>query len=312
MQFHQPPQYSDEDLRKQAETAREAFISRRRTMEQQCADFYNQVFDKASEDVQRVLEETNHLRCLNERADLLTESGILDLLRYMQRPTVSQDDFKILSGTGTAAPSRFVDPETAQNAVEYINRTINQKIFPWLEDAERGPHAAELSAAKTAVAALIADQKTKTLMRTSPSRSQEDQVRNLLQSHGYATVPARTIEVHLQFPKPMELFSREASVGSAKADIVAGLPDGRLLLLECKVSNSEVNSFKRLNHEVTDKTEKWRRAYGESVLCGCVLQGVFKTENLIAAQREGVAIFWSDNLTPLGTFIEDLKRLSAT
>lgn len=42
---------------------------------------------------------------------------------------------------------------------------------------------------------------------------------------------------------------------------------------ECKVSNSKVNSHKRLNHEAVDKVAKWEDAFGRQCVPGAVLQG---------------------------------------
>lgn len=89
-----------------------------------------------------------------------------------------------------------------------------------------------------------------------------------------------------------------------KADIVIGLADGRFMDLECKVSNSEINSFKRLNHEVVDKIRTWQHAFGQNGVVGAaLLAGVCKTANLADAQDEGVSIFWSHELCTLGDFL---------
>ena len=38
-----------------------------------------------------------------------------------------------------------------------------------------------------------------------------------------------------------------------------------------------------------------------------VLSGVFKKHNLVHAQKDGLAIFWAHNLSPLGDFISSTK-----
>ena len=94
-----------------------------------------------------------------------------------------------------------------------------------------------------------------------------------------------------------------------RADVVLGLYDGRFMALECKVSNSGVNSYKRLNHEVTDKVEKWHAMFGmNGVVGGCVLQGIYETENLMSAQQAGVSIFWSRDLEKLLTFVDRTRQ----
>jgi hypothetical protein len=85
------------------------------------------------------------------------------------------------------------------------------------------------------------------------------------------------------------------------------LRDGRILALECKVSNSAVNSFKRFNREITDKAAKWRLSFGDQVVPAAVLAGVYKLENLCDAQDEGVTIFWDHDLAPLVDFVSSSR-----
>ncbi|MGI8913480.1 MAG: XamI family restriction endonuclease [Chloroflexota bacterium] len=65
----------------------------------------------------------------------------------------------------------------------------------------------------------------------------------------------------------------------------------------------EVNSYKRLNHEVGNKAASWTRAFGQGVIPAAVLDGVFKLENLERAQTSGIAIFWERDLQPLTDFV---------
>ncbi len=285
----------------------QAFVDARREEEGRCADFYDLSFEEAAATAKAIFAETDGLRSLSDAPRMLSRPGVLGVLRYMQRPSVSEDDFKSLSGIGAVTLARHSDEDNARQGLAYVKRTLNLKLFPWLAE-NRAPSKAELEKAGAAVAALVADQRTKTQMRNSPSRRQETTVRELLKSIGYREVPAREVLTPRDFPAEDEVFSREAKVGEARADVAFGLADGRVMLLECKVSNSEVNSYKRLNHEVTDKVVKWRRTFGESAVCGCILQGVFRPENLIAAQAEGVAIFWSNDLQPLIDFVRRTEK----
>jgi len=86
-------------------------------------------------------------------------------------------------------------------------------------------------------------------------------------------------------------------------DVTVGLRDGRLLLIECKVSNSATNSVKRLDREVGDKVKSWRHGYGERAITAVVLAGVFKAANLQAAQAGGVVLFWEHALGGLADFL---------
>ena len=85
-----------------------------------------------------------------------------------------------------------------------------------------------------------------------------------------------------------------------KADFVIGLPDGRTMALECKVSNSATNSIKRLNNDAAVKAVTRREEFGTiQVVTAAVLAGVYVRRNLIDAQDKGLAIFWAHDLTAM-------------
>lgn len=88
------------------------------------------------------------------------------------------------------------------------------------------------------------------------------------------------------------------------------LYDDRCLAIECKVSNSAVNSVKRLNNDAVAKAAQWITDFGKQVVPSAVLSGVFKKHNLEEAQAAKLAIFWAHNLAPLGEFIHQTKPQS--
>jgi len=81
------------------------------------------------------------------------------------------------------------------------------------------------------------------------------------------------------------------------------LKDGRLFPIECKVSNSEVNSTKRLIRETRGKHNDWRREFGGELMTGAVLAGAFSLINLSQAQEAGVLPFFEHELGALSAFI---------
>ena len=88
--------------------------------------------------------------------------------------------------------------------------------------------------------------------------------------------------------------------GTRKADFLIGLLDGRVMALECKVSNSATNSIKRLNNDATVKATVWKREFGSSqVVPAAVLEGVYAIRNLKDAQNNGLTLFWSHDLTAM-------------
>lgn len=138
---------------------------------------------------------------------------------------------------------------------------------------------------------------------------QEGAVRQaLVDGCGMALTDGPSFNLVSEGPRPGEVFRRETRVAGTKADVVLGLFDGRIMCLECKVSNSEVNSYKRLNHEVIDKVAKWTGEFGRQCVPGAVLKGCFKASNLVSAQGEGAFLFWSSSLDSLVDFVNETKR----
>ena len=85
------------------------------------------------------------------------------------------------------------------------------------------------------------------------------------------------------------------------------LRDGRLLGLECKVSNGPKNSWKRLNREVGGKAERWKGEFGSQRVVG--RRGCWPACStwscLESAQREqGVYLFWQHDLASLYEYLE--------
>lgn len=75
--------------------------------------------------------------------------------------------------------------------------------------------------------------------------------------------------------------------------------------IECKVSNSSLNSIKRLNNDASAKAESWIRDLGEiQIVPVAVLSGVYGLHSLDDAQRRGLSLFWAHRLTDLTDWID--------
>ena len=149
----------------------------------------------------------------------------------------------------------------------------------------------------------MASQRVRTNRANSAKTDQEEAVRNHLADSGLAEVETREIWTPADAPRRGE-FCAECSVAGRKADVVVGLHDGRVMPIECKVSNSSTNSVKRLNNDAAAKAAEWLRAFGhQGIVPTAVLSGVFKTHNLVQAQDSGLTIFWAHDLAPLTAFV---------
>jgi hypothetical protein len=305
-----PPRWSDQEFAADAKEAQAAFRNTRLEEPLQrwvdTVDAHKAQFEKLL--VQFGLEDAANLTA--EQIARVFAEHLDEALRYLTGPPISADDLKILAETRSlSAAALLKDQAAAARVAETILRTIDPRRFPWIK-VKRAPRRPERAAAVLASAALLAAQKLATFRRNLSKREQEQAVKVHLRRVGLKEVKARTIRIFDEAPKPGE-FCGESVVGNNKADIPVRLYDGRLLAIECKTSNSAVNSFKRVNHEAAGKAVGWLRQLGEAhIVPAAVLSGVFNPDNLAQAQRSGLAIFWSHRLSDLANFIIATKRRS--
>ena len=83
--------------------------------------------------------------------------------------------------------------------------------------------------------------------------------------------------------------------GRAEVDIALGLKDAVVLALECKVTNDETNSVKRIN-DVSKKAQAWRAHWGNFVQPAALLEGVIKMSDVKRLLEEDIHVFWSHRL----------------
>lgn len=166
----------------------------------------------------------------------------------------------------------------------------------------------KLRAAVLASAALMAMRRVETSRRSGEKKRQEERVEAALIAGGLTKVPTRVVETGTEAPAAGE-FCRESKLGSRKADFIVGLWDHRIMPIECKVSNSFLNSIKRLNNDAAVKAVVWRQDFGERrVVPAAVLSGVYNLRNLIEAQSRGLTLFWAHDLQSLIDWIETSRR----
>jgi len=198
-------------------------------------------------------------------------------------------------------------PQTVRDIVRVVTNCLDSRRFPWIAEG-RQPNEAERHAAVLASACLMAYQKIQTFRRTRGKNLQEERVRQALVDVGFQEAPRRKIATLGKAPGAGE-FCRESVAGTRKADFVVGLWDERKMMIECKVSNSEINSVKRLNNDAAAKAETWISDFGRNnVVPAAVLSGVFKLANLSEAQERGLTLFWGHDLSRLVQWIERTRE----
>lgn len=294
--FVPPRRWTREELQAQRDQAEALFTELRRDEGPRA---YAAVYRELEPQIQAAFALTDDLRAIT--ADPLTSEPLLwQVLRYCCAPPISEEDLWTMVGRKFKRVTATVADETAA-ALEPLLDPIR---FPWLP-SKRKPTRVERSAALLATTAMYASVMTGTRRRGDVSARQEAAVASILTSTGFVFDESRG-DVNVLDALDRGAFSRERKVAGAKCDVPVRLRDGRLLAVECKVSNGPKNSWKRLNREVGGKAERWRGSFGTQVVTAAVLAGVFDVSCLVAAQAdEGVALFWEHDLGPLVHFIDE-------
>jgi XamI restriction endonuclease len=293
-----PPKSTMEELEIARATALANFVQERRG--EGLDDYQARVVSRLAM-VSELFARTNDLLNFTGEA-LLSGRDSIEAARFLCGPPVSADDLDSLSGYPIGG-RRIVSPEAADAAASLLRALFDPVRLPWLTE-ERSPTEEERRAAIGWTSGIWAAEVHRTSRRTSSSRRQEEAVIEAISSAGFAE-GGRRRAINNFDDLPRGMFSRECQLNGAKCDVPVRLLDGRMLAIECKVSNSAVNSYKRLVHETGNKARDWRNAFGEQVLPAAVLAGVFKPANLWQAQDERrIVLFWQHDLRPLTEFLQ--------
>lgn len=231
-------------------------------------------------------------------------------LRCIGTPPVSDDDLNTLVDASVNATAIRKSDEFAGKVAHVLRGMADYARFPWIV-AGRAPTDIEIEMAILATTTLAAA----SAILAQRRGDERAQLEKLVHDHLEGTlelIPSEPItKPRSQGPQPGQ-FMKNVHVGAHGADAVVGLYDSRLLCIECKASNSEINSRKRLNKEVVADAKDWLARFGDDVIVpAAAIRGVFKQEYLVEAQNVPVAIFWSHRLKDLTTFINSTKTLAS-
>ncbi|MGD0361083.1 MAG: XamI family restriction endonuclease [Bryobacteraceae bacterium] len=299
-----PPRWTDEQLAAGIEVATGIFRSERM---HEPLKSYLDAFVRYEGFVDQLLTASGDLAEIDRRAtEVLANPSLLEAFRYFAGPPLSADDLKTLT-EGSLSPARLrKDPAMVRRIIDIVHMGLDRRRFPWVAE-NREPAAEERAAAVLASAALMAARSAGTARRHEGKEAQELLVANTIAGAGIARVATRAIPTLNLAPSAGE-FCRESVLGSRKADIVVRLWDHRILPIECKVSNSALNSIKRLNNDAAVKAETWTKDFGtRNIVPAAVLSGVYKLRHLSDAQQRGLTLFWAHDLQPLVSWIEQTR-----
>ena len=280
-----------------------AIISFRKERLEESLERYTHFFESFVPIFRELLEQIGPLeKDAGVVANLLRNSDRRMAFRYLAAPPISEDDLKVLAETTLSAQALPDDTDQARRIRDVVLHVLDPHRFPWVRK-KRDPTEHERELAVAASAALVAARKVETERRTTAGRKQENSVKELLKRIGYSEVSRKEIPMLADAPSVGE-FCSECKFGNTRADLVIRLPDGRVMAVECKASNSAVNSYKRINHEAVGKARTWLESFGRrQTIPGAVIAGVFNAANLMAAQEQGLFLFWSHRLNDLADFV---------
>ena len=300
----QPPQWSDEQLEADRLQAIQEFRNERIS---ESLGVYADNFERYRDAVENLLETTVDLTTLAEQAaTVLLDPDLLYAARYLAGPPISVDDLTILAAASLSAPQIKRDPASAPRIIETILLGLDRERFPWLAE-NREATEGERRTAVIASAALIASQRVRTNRANASPARQQKLVRDALKVAGFVEDSPKAIP-NVSVAPAIGHFCGESNLGTRKADVVVRLWDGRVLAAECKVSNSEVNSIKRLTNDAAVKARIWREDFGPANIVPCaVLAGVFGLRHLKESQERGLTLFWSHSIDEMMTFIEETR-----
>ncbi len=89
-----------------------------------------------------------------------------------------------------------------------------------------------------------------------------------------------------------------------EVDIACGLGKTVVLAMECKVTNDETNSVKRIN-DVLKKASAWHDHWGSFIQTAALLQGVIALKDVERLLEAKVHVFWSHHLTEFERWIDE-------
>jgi hypothetical protein len=156
-------------------------------------------------------------------------------------------------------------------------------------------------------AALIAQQRVATARRTRLAFEQEYAVTDLLAKDGWTQLPSKLIDTRAAVPPKhfMHKTRFATKTTSQEVDVACGLKGTYVLAMECKVTNDETNSVKRVN-DVLKKATAWHDHWGSFVRTAALLEGVIAPKDVQRLTDANVAVFWSHDLDAFRSWLATL------
>ncbi len=254
---------------------------------------WKEAIDEARKEVISALQETNDLSSVKDA--LLKSGSHTRALRFLLAPPLSQDQFLL------ACPEWPKSSEKTGRALKLAAAQSFSEAFERWKDPERGkfledPKTRDRTIDATAI--LIANNSFATRKRMRIAKAQEDAAAAVLDNLGFKQINPGLVDspgavADGEYARATQFVTADGS--SQEVDLAIGLRGGRVLALECKVSNDKTNSIKRVN-DVLKKAAGWQTQWGRFVITGALLEGVFSEKEPRRLMDNRVEIFWSHRL----------------
>lgn len=233
-------------------------------------------------------------------------------LRHFLAPPISQDQFKLICPDWSKSSEKTGRPlslAAASAVADVFEERRARRLSPWL-NGNRNPTLNELSGTIGSIAPLIASQRVSTARRNRRAFRQESLVISLLEARNWNRLQSGLVSTSGQLPAKTFMHKTRFASGpneNQEVDIACGLGGTVVLAMECKVTNDETNSVKRIN-DVLKKASAWKDFWGVFVKPAAVLQGVIKYADVQRLLDANVEVFWAQRLDLFSDWLDSNEQ----
>lgn len=231
---------------------------------------------------------------------LMKNGAYLQVFRQVLAPPVSQDQFKLICHDYSKDKEKSAKPYAADAAARIattVSGRLDKGVAGWLARGDR-PARREVETFLRAAGTLIGLQRISTARRGRLAFEQEYAVLEMLEGEGWSRLKSSLIDTRAAIPPRHFMHKTRFATASAapqEVDIACGLNASYVIAMECKVTNDETNSVKRIN-DVLKKATAWKEHWGSFVVTAALLQGVIAPKDVQRLDDAGVHVFWSHDI----------------
>lgn len=291
--------------KEQAERARELYTQSRTPVAD--ANDWGSALKDAKRAIAAALRASDYLRDVSAAVRLNGEHA--RVFRHIVAPPLSQDQFALCYPDWQKGSEKPGGPKSSAKSAAAVATAVSERrvaaLTPWLESS-RKPTRRELERVFWAISPLLASQQFATLQRNRLARAQEGAITAMLDNTGWTKLPSSLLDVRAALPLKHYMHKTRFATATTRpqeVDIALGLRQSMVLAVECKVTNDQTNSIKRVN-DILKKAHAWKQHWGSFVRTAAVLQGVIAYTDVERLLHDGVEVFWSHDLTVFERWLE--------